>query len=856
MLVSHARLSIGSPSATQSINRMKIPVRFQSALLAAAATLVAVGVAAICLTRQGRAATLHAAPQATPVDAAICSPESGGCLDVTLHQTPRLHPVAASAGWVVVTLLDGQNAPAGTRLYSVKDGGFTAAGALPLRESTVALSGDLLYAVEDRHILHIWNLANPQRPALVEQMEVGEAAVGDLILTDAAMFLARSGGNGGLSVYSLANPRHPALARQLDADPFLRMQLEGERLYAATPRGLAVVDVEDPLAPELLSSRTWFTDVQTSTIALHVEGGVAYYMAEAMSDGRSLCRIVKIDGAGAQHAAGDCPFPPGRTTFFATRAWVNPNGSSAQFLDYRRYSLANPVAPVLEGLETIRFAHALATANALYASALDGRLLRLRSIGDGHLEIAASTWSAQELEASPVLFTGGALLLDAGVQTDTERTLQFADLTEPGGPVLRGELRSPWLGARGLRARDGQLAALRANRITFFDVRNPDAPAALGQFALPAGVEAADLGWGNGPRLYALGEGARLITIDATNPLTPTLQSAIDLPGNAELLLTVPGALYLFEEGEMTVLDTAAAGAPRFVKRIPGVPLPDAATAFGSAVYLLNDERVQILDVRDPLNPFPATSQSPFDADETPRIVRLLPVADGTLVSVAREPNALAAQSQAATATWTARVYALADPLRPRQVAAVSALPTSDVVFGNGMLVLPDLTTYALGPERRVTARFPAANTARFSPAPGITYEFVEGSFDFGVANAASSSGEVCVEDVTRASPALSPGEAVVYGAIHELRAQDCETNNTLIPRLPVGVTVTMASAESWLLWKDAHLRLDAGDGWEGWPGAANSGVALTAHLLPLRPWAVVGPPPPPQLLPAIRRAP
>jgi hypothetical protein len=619
----------------------------------------------------------------------------------------------------------------------------------------------------------------------------------------------------------------------------------GERLFAATDSDVAIFDIADPTRPLALSAIQVISPSLNGPVEVALHGDVLYFMAQSPSGDQTACHMVDIQHGQAPVVSASCPFLPTRTTFVGDFAYVNPNPGAAQFLDYRIYSIADPSNPVDQGAELLRFSDGIESGGKLLATSPGGALQVLAQDASGRLAVRAQSWTTDDVGRwdKPLLDVGGLLYLDAGAGSHGGRLIR---LVQSGAlPRLLGEFESPWIGAGSLQQQGNRLYSLYRNRVTLFDARDPSHPEQVGQFVLPAGLIGTRAQPAGGDQLYVVAEGNILLDVDTSQPLTPTLSSQQDLPGESQFVRWTPGALYLLGSDSLLVMDLSGA-APRLHKSVPIEPGVEYLTGYGNAIYVVRTDRVEILDVSRRLDPVIGGSLSYGNGE----LHKVFPVSNGMLAVLVS--SVMTAPALAAGPSLDLLVYDLSSPLQPRLNATLEGLADDDVWFGGARALLPRNVVYRLGSAQRVVRRLPVTLPASLDFAEGIVYTVPAGAFT-GYADTAVDN-SICLTQSQPAQPIALPPGTSLYAGPFVLSANHCFTGEPVLPALPILVTVThAASGLAWPNWSQATIATWLPSGWSPISPPASLGM-LSAPIGSVAPWAVLGPQPAPRHLPYVQK--
>lgn len=805
------------------------------------------------------------ATYAAPADPLPCDPSNTAanrCLTADPYIVEHLELRAAGDSLAFAMT----NSPGDAQLRVLDATTLSTRGVLPFHDAPLLYQSGYLYTTSalpittTGEIQRVVGVQAADRPALLSGYSLPFTdAVDWAISADALYVLAASPAGSGydLRALSLHDPAQPRLVAYLPALERTRLLVQGNRLYAAGATGLTIFDISDPLSLQPASSVELFRDAPLADVDVAASGGFVYVMGRTVLTGAPVCRIIDARAAAEQIESGGCPFLPHKTTIVGDFAYVNPNLSPAEYLDYGIYSLANPAAPTIVGDTPQRWRTAVPIERALIVQTFDGRIARLRQANDGSLSTAASTWSADELEVDgPVrAVVGNLALVDRNTSgPNGERVLRLVDVTQRTAPLLRGALVSPWIGTQNLAVEGTRLYALHRNRLTIFDVRNPAAPVQIGQYISPLNESLDHMVVGPGGMAYLLSEHNTLLDVDCSTPTTPTLAAMADFSESTQVAALANRTLYLFGAQQMLVVDVSQPRQPQLLRHVP-VAAPTAATAWAEIVYLVDNGALQVLDVSRAANPVPGVHVEP------PAGMRFAPLGGARAGRLALLVQRAPGSGGGAMAPYVA-IYDLSLPLSPRLVATVPG-DFDDAYFDGGRLLLPGPRVVAIGPRTRLTAPLLESQLQPIAMAPGddlppgvaMTYTLSPSEPSAEAAHAAVAPNRCLQHESDPERPWLPPPGTSTYAGPFTVRIVDCTTGAPVALDRPLTVTVALPPAATPPYdWPAAALYTDEGRTWEAIAGAQRQGNLWTATLAPPLMWGVRGPAPAPVLLPWVAR--
>jgi hypothetical protein len=801
-----------------------------------------------------------AATKQIPCDPTSAAPSH--CLVAEPFLTERLVLRAAGDGLLFATV----SGPGEPHLRVLDVATLATHGVMPLDDTPLLYQTGRLYtapasaATPSRIFQTVIGVAEASRPTLLGGTALPLEGALDWAIAPNALYVlgTPSEATGSdIHVYGLADAAHPQLAATLPNVQAIRIMARAGYLYTAAPTGLAIYDTSNPAAPTLLSNTLWFEDAPLDAIDLAVVQHILFFMGHARDTGESRCHAIDVRDPTGPVRVGDCPFAPHKTTFAAGYAYLNPNQSAAEYLDYQIYSLANPAAPALVGTTRQRWRTAFPVGGGLVTQWANGRVARLRQDGSGSLATAAVTWSSDALgmEGPVRAIIGDSVFIDQGsTGNDGGRVLRIADVAERSAPHLLGSLESTWIGARNLEATNGRLFALHRDRLTLFDLRNPAQPAQLGQFTSPLGDSLEHFILGGPNHAFLVSEHNTLLTVDLSTPTTPTLAGMVGLPGRTTAGAWANNALYLYGDEALIVADVSNPAAPSLARSIPLDAPPLAVSAWGSALYLVENAALQVVDVADPLNPIPRARVEP------PPAMRFSPIPgaqSGRLALQVRRGAGAPPEAQPYVA-----IYDLSAGPSPIRVATVPGIH-DDAYFDGARLLLPGSAVVAIGPRARYSAPLPAPPVDGVTVTPvGMLPPNIAFTYTLALAPQEARSAVIATETVhclahetDPAGPILAPTVESTYAGPFALRTVACDSGAPVAFSGVITLTVMLppSTIAPWD-WPQALLATDHSSAWAPIPSAVKEGSTWRAQIEPPIVWGVRGPAPPPVLLPWVAR--
>ena len=783
------------------------------------------------------------ADSSPPVDPCAPTEEGSRCLPARLLLSPW-NQLEASGPFVAAHALDSLGRPWELRLYAVGAAGqLEYTGALAGAFSNVQLEGNTLAAGDQWDGVVLARTGPQTLPHIVARLPAADGPVLDLALLPNLLAVLRPSVSGSpnensLTIYARNGADTLQFVREIPLSDVRSLDAHAGALYAVTGEGYQIYNTSSPQNVWVHSHVMLFAGEIKGPLQVHHTAGYDYVMALDAATSAPHCAIVKVDAARFLHAEGACPFVAGRTTFLGETAWVNRNPLPSEYDDYEVWSLANPDNPQRVNSAVERWVTAFEAGGLLVAQAHDGTLVSYAQAKDGTLQRIASTWTMEALleNATPVLANDNTVVADAGTRVGG-RMLHLFDVSTPATPALTGSVVSPWLSGTQLALHGRRLLSLHRDTLTLFDVQSPAALVEQGQVALPAGETSAAWAVAGDDVVHVASARSLLVSISTTNPLTPSVLSRTDLPGQTTQMLWLPGTLYLFGPESLTLVTVAIPRAPQLVKSLPLAPGVESVALWGGAVYLQRATTIEILNARKPNEPAHVGMLTWPEG-----VLESMQQAGGRLFVVERER--LSAQPD----RFSVAVHDLDDPIAPRLVARVGPLPSAEVVVSRTRLTTAEGAVYALEEGWSFAQRLPPGNT--FAPESGLSYS---------VLNAGGAGlAELCWEHASAHDlPALQTPDLALYGGAWRVQVSDCATGAPLELGAPIIVSVAYTNTPNAArVWAEAHLLQLGGEGWSPVAGQTNDGAgSLSGAIDPLRPWMIAGPAPADVPLPFVQGA-
>lgn len=414
----------------------------------------------------------------------------------------------------------------------------------------IHLDGDIAYVADWFAGLHIYDVSDPRRPALLSSLHSSGSPKG-VIVRDGIAFIADD--DHGLLVADVADPRAPrALGRLPLPGLAYTPVLDGDLLYlAAHHGGLLVIDVSDPRAPALLSHY----DTPGKAWSLRVRDGIAW----VADDDAGLAVIDVSDPRNPREIAR---YRPGgrveEVVLDGGLAYLALYDDGVHILD-----ISDPAAPrLLARVPTAGNARGLALrGERLYvADWMAGvRILDVSDPARARLVAVRDTDGAAwglALRGDALVVAdwwGGLLLLDSAAPAETLAVYPPRDRIQ--AVAVRGGFAFVAQGDAGLQV---------------FDIRNSLNPTWVTGIALP-GASALALSRDHmGNHLWVLhAGGTRVAAIDVSDPFQARMIRDHDIGGHARTLRALGAAVAAIGTDGYTLIN-APSGARYTPERITG----------------------------------------------------------------------------------------------------------------------------------------------------------------------------------------------------------------------------------------------------------------------------------------------
>ena len=464
---------------------------------------------------------------------------------------------------------------------------------------SVTVDGNLLYAIDDHHRMHVLGISNPKNPSV---LGIADQVILPFGLHIEDQLVCSYSSAGGLSTYDFSNPLSPQLldnaptgdrSRDLAVEggfAYLADQSAGLRRFSLIDRGslselpaitfagdavqveaddgfvyvletngngstLLIIDVSDPFLPMLLNSLP-----VADGSGIRVSGSTLY-----IGSGDSALRLIDVSDPQNPVELGTMPTPG---TFFGI-------------------TLVNDDLLLLHGLSDLvsNFQELLSVdTNEVSTPAILGRLAFPERMD--HAEIRDGL----------VYVTNGS------------PDLQIYDCREPGAIKGMGSAHAEFDGRAITLNGDLAYVVHGDDGLAIFDVQDPLAPFLVGARGGSALNLPTDIAVSNGyayvSRIFgAFNNSGRLVVMDVSDPESPQYEvSAFEIPGRPGRMQIVGDLLYiaLVNRG-IDVIDISDPTAPSRVSTFTGLSEVYDFEVVGETIYTAAGfEGFGIIDARDP----------------------------------------------------------------------------------------------------------------------------------------------------------------------------------------------------------------------------------------------------------------
>lgn len=428
----------------------------------------------------------------------------------------------------------------------------------------IFIEGDTAYVADWFAGMHIYDLSEPRRPALLASVRSDGSPKG-VVVRDGIAFVADD--DHGLLVVDVVDPSKPrALGRLPLPGLAYTPVLDGDLLYlAAHHGGVMIIDVSNPRLPSLLTH----LDTPGKAWSLRVRDGIAW---------------VADDDAGLAIIDVSNPRAPQEITRYRPGGRVEEvllDGDIAYLALYddgvHVLDIADPASPrLLTRIPTPGNARGLALRDRLLHVADWMAGIQVFDVSDparprhlGSRDTDGAAWGLALREDAVVVadWWGGLLLLETGTSAQTLAVYPRRERIR--SIAIRGNFAFVSQGDAGLQV---------------FDIRNPLNPTWVTGIDL-ADADAVAL---EQHRAWVLHSGGRRVAaVDISEPFQARVEKHLEAPLQASMLRALDGAILLAGDGDVALIDTHSGAVRQVSPRIT-----DATSAAGIALIADTDGNI------------------------------------------------------------------------------------------------------------------------------------------------------------------------------------------------------------------------------------------------------------------------
>ncbi|MCA9753298.1 MAG: T9SS type A sorting domain-containing protein, partial [Gemmatimonadetes bacterium] len=494
----------------------------------------------------------------------------------------------------------------------------------------VAYASGRVYAAVRNVGLTVIDVSNPASPTVIGSIVTG-GMIGDLAYANGWAFLV---GGSSLHLIDVSDPTTPTVATTVSVSADCAL-VDGDYLYVGGSQ-IRAFDVTVPPAPASLGNLPPVGQVR----------GLAKFGDELLAATPGGLLVVDVSNPLQLAVAADLPLAGGTWSVASLGGGAVLSGASSRFLVADATLRSNPPVVAEEAFDDLVLDCVISGTRAYLAEGMDG--LAIYDVTDP----ASPTWLGSE--DTPGNASGVVLLGGCAYVADSWAGVQVIDVSNPATPQTVGSLAVP---SANDVATDGQYLYLSTDTgLLVVDLSSPTTPVVVGSrstdpsYRLDVADGFAYLSFfGNG------GDGGTVI-IGVSNPTSPSYAGWILddwAPTGVQIL---DGLLYLtISPNRLQIFDLA--GAPS-VSELSTTPLPVGPgglhVADGVAYVSSGYDGMVVVDVADPAAPVLLGSAPPPGNDSCylvravgtevlafgPSVLRVLPAQCATSTSV---PNVASA---------------------------------------------------------------------------------------------------------------------------------------------------------------------------------------------------------------------
>lgn len=377
------------------------------------------------------------------------------------------------------------------------------------------------------------DLSDPHHPVYTARLAPTNpiSVVSAVGVSGHAVYLA---GND-FDVFDLSDPKAPVLKASLELPGYVNaVRVVGAQAFVATSSGLHVLDVSNPLAPNLVGTSPGWN-----------------------------CRDVWVDG---------------------DRAFVAAGNSGLVVFD-----VSDPTAPRRIGW--------LDTAGEALGVRVAGNVALVADLAPGLQVIDVSNPALPKLRSTmdtPGLARGLALAGSSLLVADGTAGMQIVDVGIPNQPARIGGFNLGTAYAVKLTGRTAYLAN-GASGLEVLDISNPGEPRLIGRYDSKGTASDVEI---VGTRAFLADGPAGLVVLDISDPTKPTKVGEVDTTGNASHVRVAGNRAYVADgTSGLQIIDIANPAAPRLLGRYATQGFARRVEVVGDSVYVADTSR-GLLQVR------------------------------------------------------------------------------------------------------------------------------------------------------------------------------------------------------------------------------------------------------------------
>lgn len=459
----------------------------------------------------------------------------------------------------------------------------------------VAVENALAYVASGNGGLTVLNIENPERPIwLGSHQKLGYTTK----LSSESLRVAVLNDANIVYLIDVSNPVEPTTLSHFRSDEtILDIALNGDQLFALTPKGIQLVDFS-PETPQLSNEGLDFGQGVNlgGERRVFIDNSIAY-----VADWFSGIHIYDLSQPRQPKLLSSFP-TPGSPKGVVVRdgvAFVADDDHGLMIVD-----VSDPLNP--KQIST------LLTQGLAYTPRLIGDLLYLASHRGGFQIIDVSDVSAPKL-VSEFDTDGKAWSMevhgDIAYIADDDSGLLMFDVSDPAKPELIGQHFTGGAAEEVTVRNNIAFVAFFDDGLQILDVSDPRQPTLISHLSLPGNARGLDL---IGDKLYIAGWLAGIHVVDVSDIKNPTLLSSHDTRGATWGLKVVDDYLYAMDWwGGVGVIDISNPSHPLAVGGYHNRGhVHDIATQNNYTFVAHGSNGLQVFDIKNPLNPTWTTGAS------------------------------------------------------------------------------------------------------------------------------------------------------------------------------------------------------------------------------------------------------